>query len=206
MNTSSEAAEQIVRMSLEGFEVVVKVSGSCAKNITALLCAIIKNKEQTVGKTSLTKMLKSGKELKVFSVKQNEFSKFASEAKRYGILYTALRDKKNTDGIIDILVKVDDAPKINRIVKRFHLTSYDDIKSDDIQNELNPHLATTEKNPLSKPLSKMQETSDQGSKISNRTSVKDKLKHAKAEVREKSKIKNEVLQKKSIHKDKDSSR
>ena len=33
MNTGGEAAEQIVRMSLEGFEVAAKITGAGAKNI-----------------------------------------------------------------------------------------------------------------------------------------------------------------------------
>lgn len=37
MNTSGEAAEQIVRMSLEGFEVAAKITGAGAKNIAVLL-------------------------------------------------------------------------------------------------------------------------------------------------------------------------
>ena len=32
MNQSSDAAEQIVRLSLEGFEVAAKISGTGAKN------------------------------------------------------------------------------------------------------------------------------------------------------------------------------
>ena len=39
-------------------------------------------------------MLKSGKELKVFSVKADEFKKITEEAKRYGVLYSALINKK----------------------------------------------------------------------------------------------------------------
>ena len=37
MNTGGEAAEQIVRMSLEGFEVAAKITGAGAKNIAVLL-------------------------------------------------------------------------------------------------------------------------------------------------------------------------
>ena len=53
-------------------------------------------------------MLKSGKELKVFSVKADEFKRFTEEAKRYGVLYSALINKKTkmNDGIIDIPVQV----------------------------------------------------------------------------------------------------
>ena len=58
MNTSSDAAEQIVRMSLEGFQVTAKIAGSGAKDIAALLVAIMKDKHNTAGKTNLTNMLK----------------------------------------------------------------------------------------------------------------------------------------------------
>ena len=40
MNTGGEAAEQIVRMSLEGFEVAAKITGAGAKNIAILLYSI----------------------------------------------------------------------------------------------------------------------------------------------------------------------
>jgi len=135
MNSSSDAAESIVRMSLQGFEVAAKITGSGAKNIGALLVAILKDKQQTKGKTNLTNMLKSGKELKVFTVKQEDLKKFAEEAKRYGVLYSALidkRQKKSPDGIVDIMVRAEDASKINRIVDRFKLSAVNtaDIKSE----------------------------------------------------------------------------
>lgn len=129
MNTSGDAAEQVVRLSLEGFEVAAKITGSGAKNVAALLYAIMKDKQKTAGKTNLTNMLKSGKELNVFSVRNDEFKKFAEEAKRYGVLYSALinRKTKANDGIIDIMVRSEDAAKINRIVERFKLASYDEV-------------------------------------------------------------------------------
>ena len=68
MNTSSEAAEQVIRISLQGIEVAARLSGSGAKNIAALLVAIAKDKQKVRGKTTLTNMLKSGRPLKVFSI------------------------------------------------------------------------------------------------------------------------------------------
>ena len=133
MNTSGDAAESIVRMSLQGFEVAVRLSGSGAKNIAALLVAILKDKQQTKGKTRLTNMLKSGKELKVFTVKEEDLKKFTEEAKRYGVLFCALKSKgKSVDGMVDIMVRAEDASKINRIVDRFNLSTYDkaSIKSE----------------------------------------------------------------------------
>ena len=47
MNTSGEAAEQIVRMSLEGFEVAAKITGAGAKNIAVLLYSILKEEKKS---------------------------------------------------------------------------------------------------------------------------------------------------------------
>ena len=72
MNNGGDAAEQIVRLSLEGFEVAVKLTGSAAKNIAILLASVLKQEisqsNKTRGKARLTNMIKSGKELKVFSL------------------------------------------------------------------------------------------------------------------------------------------
>ena len=125
MNTSSDAAEQIVRISLEGFEVAARLSGSGAKNVAALLVAIAKDQQKVKGKTTLTNMLKSGRPLKVFSIKTEDLKKFSEEAKRYGVLFSAIVEKKNKDGMIDIMVREEDASKINRIVERFKLATVD---------------------------------------------------------------------------------
>ena len=97
MNTSGDAAEQIVRMSLEGFEVAAKITGAGAKNIAVLLYAILKEEKKTKGKARLTNMLRSGKELKVFTVRQGDLKKFTQEAKKYGVLYCVLTDRQNKD-------------------------------------------------------------------------------------------------------------
>lgn len=47
MNTSGEAAEQIVRISLEGTEVALKLTGSAAKNIAAMIYSVLKIKTKT---------------------------------------------------------------------------------------------------------------------------------------------------------------
>ena len=47
MNQSSDAAEQIVRMSLQGFEVGARITGSGAKEVAALLLAVMKDKKKT---------------------------------------------------------------------------------------------------------------------------------------------------------------
>lgn len=127
MNTGGEAAEQIVRMSLEGFEVAAKITGAGAKNIAILLYSILKEEKKTKGKARLTNMLRSGKELKVFTVKNGDLKKFTQEAKKYGVLYCVLADRGNKDpnAEVDVIARAEDASKINRIVERFNLASVD---------------------------------------------------------------------------------
>ncbi len=127
MNNGGDAAEQVVRLSLEGFEVAAKLSGSAAKNIALLLVSVLKQEHKTKGKARLTNMIKSGKELKVFSLPQKDLKKFTEQAKRYGVLYCVLRDK-NTKGEnvpVDIIARAEDASKIQRIVERFELGKVD---------------------------------------------------------------------------------
>ena len=82
MNMSGDAAEQVVRMSLEATEVAARISGAGAKQIAVMLYAVLKDQKKTRGKMRLTNMLKSGKELKVFAVKDKDLTRFCTEAKK----------------------------------------------------------------------------------------------------------------------------
>ena len=125
MSYSGDAAEQVVRMTLEGAEVAAKITGAGAKELAVLLYAILRDQKKTKGKTRLTNMLRSGKELKVFAVKDTDLQRFCQEAKKYGVLYCVLKDKNASDGITDIMVRAEDASKINRIFERFQLATVD---------------------------------------------------------------------------------
>lgn len=124
---SSESAEAVVKMTLEGVDVAVRITGRIAERVAMYLLAKSKETKTTKGKTSLNNMLKSGSPLKIFTLKREELEQFHKETKKYGVLYTALIDKKQTDldGMVDIMVRAEDAPKINRIVERFKLSAVD---------------------------------------------------------------------------------
>ena len=57
MMHGADAAEQMVRLSLEGMEVVLRDSGTGAKNLAVLLATAIREEKQTIGKTSLTSLI-----------------------------------------------------------------------------------------------------------------------------------------------------
>ena len=135
---SGDAAEQIVHMSLEGAEVAVRLAGTGAKQLAVLLYAVLKDQKKTSGKTRLTSLLRSGKELKVFAIMDKDLQKFCAEAKKYGVLYTVLKDRDANDGLTDLMVRAEDASKINRIFERFRLATVDmgSVKAEIEQNRL----------------------------------------------------------------------
>ena len=121
MNTSGEAADQVMRMMLNGAEVLVKLSGSGAKNAAVLLYSIAREQKKTKGAARLESMLRSGKPLKVYTFRDSDLPKFKEVAKQYGILYTVLKEKDKTGGVFDVMVRAEDESKIARITERFNL-------------------------------------------------------------------------------------
>ncbi|MBQ9075912.1 MAG: PcfB family protein [Mogibacterium sp.] len=191
MNPGGDAAEQVVRLSLEGVEVAAKITGNGAKNISLLLLAALKEEKKTKGKARLTSMLKSGKELKVYTITQNDLAKFSQEAKRYGVLYCVLKDRQNKDpnAAVDVIARAEDASKIQRITERFRLTTVSKADvSVDAQRDRerlfpqDPSVAKTERDHLSEPKSTQDSHSTGKTGRTSRPSVREKLNEYKAEI------------------------
>ncbi len=119
---ASDSAEELIKIYLDGIGFTLRIAGEGSKNLIAFLIAMSKDNRQTKGKTRLNNMIKTGKELKIFTIKAENLKKFSQEAKKYGILYCVLADKKNEkiDGMVDIMVRQEDASKVNRIAERFN--------------------------------------------------------------------------------------
>lgn len=151
MNTS-ESADELVKIYLEGVETVLRISGTGAKNIAMMLIAMSKEKTQTKGKTRLTNMIKSGKPLDIFTIREEDLKKFSQEAKKYGILYCALANKKNNkiDGMVDIMVREEDGAKLNRISERFNFKDVAKIKEEYEKSKQDRIKVTISDKPKSK--------------------------------------------------------
>jgi hypothetical protein len=137
MQSSSDAAEQVMRLSLQGTEVALRLTGNITKHTVAMIAALANENHKSAGKTRLTKMLKSGEELKVFSVPAEALKDFQAESKRYGVLYCAVKDKDAAEkSAVDIMVYAKDASKINRVVERLGIATVGTV-----QQEENPTKA-----------------------------------------------------------------
>lgn len=122
---TGDAAEQVVRLSLDGTEMVLRLAGSGTKQMAILLASVLKDQKRTKGKVRLASMLRSGKKLKVFAVRDEELKTFCTEAKKYGVLYTVLKDRDANDGVTDVFVRDEDSARISRIFDRFRLSTVD---------------------------------------------------------------------------------
>ena len=122
MNYSGDAAEQVVRMSLEGTEFALRITGAAAKNIAAMLYAVLKEQKKTKGKARVESMLRERRPTTIYKVKKEDCPEFAKQAKRYGIKYAPIPGRKD-DNPGDIMVFDDDAARVNRMVEKFDLVA-----------------------------------------------------------------------------------
>ncbi len=117
MNTSGEVADLMVKEGLMITEEVVKLTGLGAKNLAAIIIALLKEDNKTQGKTNMKKLLQSNKPLCILQIKESDLKQFNKEANKYGVLFTPIKDENNNTGLCDIIAKQDDVPQINRILE-----------------------------------------------------------------------------------------
>lgn len=130
----NDVPDQVLRLSFEGAEFALKISGAAAKNIAAALYAVLKDQKRTKGKARITTMLRQQRPMTIYTIKKEDCSEFAKQARGYGVLYAPIPVKKGDD-TVDVMVFQDDAARVNRIVERLELTVLDTTS---IRSELKP--------------------------------------------------------------------
>ena len=147
MNTSGEVADLMVKEGLQITEEVVKLTGLGAKNLAAIVIALLKEDNKLQGKTNLKKLLKSDKPLCILQIKESDISRFNKEAKKYGVLFTAVKDNTNNSGLCDIIAKHDDVTKLNYIMERMGYA----VPEKEIEPEPEPEKADDKDKNQSEP-------------------------------------------------------
>ena len=123
MNTSGEVADLMVKEGIQITESAAKLAGLGAKNLAAIIVALLKDESRMQGKTNLKQLLKSDKPLCILQIKETDLKKFNSEAKKYGVLFTAVSDKTNNTGLCDVIAKQEDVTKLNYIMEKLGYTA-----------------------------------------------------------------------------------
>ncbi len=128
MDNGAQAAETITRVVIMGSTFVLALSGKAALSIARFAAAALDENAKQSGKIRLKTLLQSGSELKVFTIQgEANYQRFAEEAKDYGILYSVVKrtDEDVQGEVYDLLVRAEDAGKINRVIEKFHLIEVD---------------------------------------------------------------------------------
>ena len=131
MNLGGDAADQIVKYSMEGIEAggklafegadkILRISGRVAQHLAAFLYAVLSDNKKSMGRTKVVRMLKENKPLKFFTVPTDRLKEFCQEGKKRGLLYVIIKDKKNPQQC-EIMVYADDAAKVNRVMDKMNL-------------------------------------------------------------------------------------
>lgn len=121
MAIENETADQVVRMVLQGSEVVLRLSGEAAIRIASMIYNALKGDLTTRGRATLWEFLKSGKDQKIFRIPDEYLKAFTKASKKFGFPFVILKDKSNNDGLTDIMVYATDASKVNRVIENFNL-------------------------------------------------------------------------------------
>ena len=122
MAVENETAEQVVKMVLQGTEVVLRVSGEAAINVVKMIYTVLKNDRTSKGRATLWEFLKSGKDQKIFQIPDSYLKPFTTASKKYGFPFVVLKDKNSKNGLTDIMVYASDASKVNRVIEYLQLT------------------------------------------------------------------------------------
>ena len=117
MDVSGDVADLMVKESIQLTEASIKLLAAGSKNLAALLWALAKEDKKLVGKAGMGRLLREGKELKVFQIKESDLAEFRAYAKK-NVLYSVVKDKRRTDGVVDLVTNVDFVSQVNLFMER----------------------------------------------------------------------------------------
>ena len=123
---NGEAADEVVRMALNGTEIAIRLTGSAAKNLAAILVAWSKNHKKVYGRTSMMKLLRSGEELQVLSLTKEQYKEFKASARKQ-VLFAPFVDTKSENEKVDVVIAAKSIPLVNHILERI---GYSNVKDE----------------------------------------------------------------------------
>lgn len=117
MDVSGDVADLMVKEGIQLTEASIKLLAGGSKELAALLWALAKDEKKLVGKTGMARLIREGKELKVFRLKEEDLEEFKKFAKK-NVLFSVVKDAKATDGLVDLVTNVDFAIQTNLFMER----------------------------------------------------------------------------------------
>ena len=118
MDVSAEAADVVVRESLQATEAAAKLTLEGMKNVAALLLAIAKQDMKVVGQTTAKRLARDPAPAVVIPIKAEDKGKFQKLAKDFGVLYFIAQKKGNNSGILNVVSNQNYAAQLNAVMEQ----------------------------------------------------------------------------------------
>lgn len=117
MDVSGDVADLMVKEGIQLTEESIKLLAAGSKNLAAFLLALAKDEKKLVGKTHMARLLREGKELKVFHIKESDLPDFRAFSKK-NVLFAVVKDHRRDDGIVDLITNTDFVSQVNHFMER----------------------------------------------------------------------------------------
>ncbi len=117
MDVSGDVADLMVKESIQLTEASIKLLAGGSRDLTAFLLALARDNKKLVGKTGMNRLLREGKELKVFQLRESDLVEFAKYAKN-NVLFAVIKNQRCTEGLVDLVTNTDFVSQVNLFMER----------------------------------------------------------------------------------------
>ena len=113
---SGEAAEEFVRIMLNGTEVLVRLTGSAAKSLASLLIEWNRSQKQELPDSPLYRLLRSGEPLEVVSLSKDHYRAF-KEAVGGQFPYAPFQNALSGTEMVEVVLPKSSLPLVTGVLK-----------------------------------------------------------------------------------------
>lgn len=117
LDVNAEAADLVVKESIQAAESAVKLAGTGLKNVAALLLALQRQDNKVVGKTNAQRLARDPAPAVVVPLKQEDVKRFQKLARECGILYFIAQKKGSDTGYVNIVSNQNYAAQLNAVME-----------------------------------------------------------------------------------------
>lgn len=141
-----QQAIQIIRVAYDGIDIAMKIGSGTINQVQKALDFLIAllNREKTMGKESMRKLLMKGGDLQVFQFATEDMEKVEKLAKKYGILYSVLPNINKSDGKSEIIFHTEAVPRVNMMIQKLQsgrIATFDDYLKNGDEKEIDKVLS-----------------------------------------------------------------
>lgn len=121
---------QVLRISLEGVQVAMQITGAFWKNGKDFLKVLwnVLHREKMQGKTSMRDLLIRGGDLQIFQFPESYAKQIQKALKGYGILFSELPDLNRKDGMVEVVFHSEAVPRVNNLIQKLNAGRFIDME------------------------------------------------------------------------------